>query len=82
MCFTWVANGTSAIYKNGSLLTSRTIGNVPATNPASNGRIGLGHSNADNYFHGKMSNVSIYNRALSALEVKQNFNAIRGRYGL
>lgn len=82
MCFTWVANGTSAIYKNGTLYTSRTIGNVPATNPASNGRIGLGHDNADNYFHGKMSNVSIYNRALTAVEVKQNFNAIRRRYGV
>lgn len=82
MCFTWVANGTSAIYKNGVLYTSRSIGNVPATNPASNGRIGLGHANADNYFHGKMSSVSIYNRALSAAEILQNFNAMRGRYGL
>jgi hypothetical protein len=28
------------------------------------------------------SNISIYNRALTASEVKQNFNALRGRFGI
>jgi len=82
MCFTWKINGTSAIYKNGILYTSRSIGNIPTTNPANNGRIGLGHSNADDYFNGKMSQVQIYNRQLTDLEVFQNFNSLRGRYGL
>lgn len=82
MCFTWKINGTSAIYKNGTLLTSRSIGNIPNTNPAANGRIGLGHDNADNYFNGSMPRVQIYNRQLSADEVVQNFNALRGVYGL
>jgi len=31
---------------------------------------------------GHISNTSIYNRALSAEEVQQNFNATRGRYGI
>jgi hypothetical protein len=31
---------------------------------------------------GKISSVEIYNRALSASEVEQNFNALRGRYGV
>jgi len=31
---------------------------------------------------GKIYNASIYNRALSAAEVSQNFNALRGRYGI
>jgi hypothetical protein len=82
MCFTWKINGTSAIYKNGALYTSRSIGNIPNTNPASNGRIGLGHGNADDYFNGIMPIVSIYNRQLSANEINQNFNAQRGRYGI
>jgi hypothetical protein len=82
MCFTWKINGTSAIYKNGALYTSRSIGNIPNTNPASNGRIGLGHGNADDYFNGIMPTVSIYNRQLSANEINQNFNAQRGRYGI
>jgi hypothetical protein len=82
MCFTWKINSTSAIYKNGILYTSRNIGNIPSTNPANNGRIGLGHANADDYFHGKMPSVSIYNRQLSASEVFQNFSAKRGIYGI
>jgi hypothetical protein len=31
---------------------------------------------------GQLNNVCIYNRALSANEVRQNFNATRGRYGI
>jgi hypothetical protein len=33
-------------------------------------------------FNGSISNISIYNRALSATEVLQNYNALKGRYGL
>ena len=33
-------------------------------------------------FNGNISNVSIYNRALTAAEVLQNYNATRGRYGI
>lgn len=33
-------------------------------------------------YRGNISNVKIYNRALSATEVLQNFNALKGRYGL
>ena len=82
MCFTWKINGTSVIYKNGVELVSRSIGNIPNTNPAANGRIGLGHANADDYFDGRMPSVQIYNRQLTASEVNANFNATRGRYGI
>lgn len=34
------------------------------------------------YFKGYLSIYSIYNRQLSAGEISQNFNAIRGRYGV
>jgi hypothetical protein len=33
-------------------------------------------------YQGKIDAVSFYNRALSASEVLQNFNALRGRYGI
>ena len=33
-------------------------------------------------FHGTISNAQLHNRALSAAEVTQNFNAHRGRYGI
>ena len=31
---------------------------------------------------GRISNTSIYNRALSAAEIQQNYNALRGRFGI
>jgi hypothetical protein len=34
------------------------------------------------YMQGNIYNCSIYNRALTATEVSQNFNALRGRYGI
>jgi hypothetical protein len=34
------------------------------------------------YWGGHLSTVRIYNRALSALEIKQNYNATKKRYGL
>ena len=83
MCFTWVSNGTSAIYKNGTLYTSRSIGNVPSTNPSATGIIGLGHGgNGDEFFAGRIAQTQIYNRALTAAEIQQNFNALRGRFSI
>ena len=34
------------------------------------------------YATGKFSNFLVYNRALSAMEINDNFNAMKGRYGL
>ena len=34
------------------------------------------------FYNGRMSNVRIYNRALTASEIQQNFNALRGRFGI
>jgi hypothetical protein len=34
------------------------------------------------FFNGRIATAMIYNRALSAGEITQNFNALRGRYGL
>ena len=43
----------------------------------------IGHSNIlGGFFNGNISSVSIYNRALSAAEVSQNFYLLRGRYGV
>jgi len=37
---------------------------------------------AERIFAGRISNTQIYNRALTAAEVQQNFNALRGRFGI
>jgi hypothetical protein len=41
----------------------------------------IGHT-GNSWLHGNIAQVSIYNRALSAAEVLQNYNAIKVRYGL
>ena len=40
------------------------------------------NNNNTNHFGGRISNLKVYDRELTALEVKQNYNAIKGRFGL
>ena len=42
----------------------------------------LNNNNNTNHFGGRISNLKVYDRELTALEVKQNYNAIKGRFGL
>jgi hypothetical protein len=51
----------------------------PTTMPSIS--IGSGFS-SDRYFRGYISNVKIYNRALSASEILQNYNSAKARFGL
>ena len=46
------------------------------------GYVGRGDSSNGRYFYGKYPIIQIYNRALTAAEVLQNFNATRTTYGL
>jgi hypothetical protein len=45
-------------------------------------KIGRRAANTSSIFQGSVSQVSIYNRALTASEIQQNFNAIKARYNL
>ena len=40
------------------------------------------NNNATNRFGGRLAAIKIYDRTLSASEVLQNYNALKGRYGL
>jgi hypothetical protein len=55
-----------------------------SANLSDNGTLRIGCTRAqNNYFDGKISNVKLYKgKALTAEEVAQNFNALRGRYGI
>ena len=44
--------------------------------------IGANHSSFAELMRGNVSNVSYYNRALTAAEVSQNYNALKSRFGL
>lgn len=59
-----------------SLIT--TAGNIGI----SKNQIYGGGNETYTYFPGTVYNAQLYNKALSAIEVSQNFNTLRGRYGL
>jgi hypothetical protein len=76
-----VYNGTQVkIYKNGIELSSHNA--VIAWDNTNVIRIGRRRGHLEHYLYGTIFFEKFYNRALSATEVQQNFNAHRGRYGL
>lgn len=75
------ASNAETVYLNGSSIGT---GNVSDT---FNDGVTLfasleNNPNYSGYLTGNISNIKIYNRALSAAEILQNFNALRGRYGI
>jgi hypothetical protein len=79
----WKSAGTSKIYINGNLISSRSISSIPSTNPSSEGRIGLGHeSGSTGSWNGEISKFNIYSNQLSDDAIYRNFIATRSRYGI
>lgn len=76
------ATTTTTFYING-VLQGTSAGAYSGSGVSNFFGIGLAGSQATStYFNGKVSNLKIYNKALSQAEVNQNFDAIRGRYGI
>jgi hypothetical protein len=68
------------LYINGVLEATTTSAVSSYTLGALN-TFAIGGPSTD-YVNGNIAMVRVYNRALSALEVKQNYNALRDRYGI
>lgn len=68
------------IYINGVLSTSKNqTGNI-STNT---NNLAIGNQPGfSEYYNGRVAKCAVYNRALSATEIKQNYNATKGRYNL
>ena len=67
------------LYRNGSLIGTTaytTVINQSTTN------LDIASQSTSYYWDGKISNVKVYNKALTASEIKENYNALRGRYGI
>lgn len=83
MFATWSNSGKELqVGWNGSVLAKRAVTTLTASNPATTGRIGIGHVNTTAQFLGQIGIVRFYNRALTPAELRSNFNANRSRYGL
>jgi len=65
------------IYQNGNLEGQQQIGSATVNF----GNIQITDVSGQ-IFKGFISNIQLYNKALTASEIKQNYNATRGRYGI
>jgi hypothetical protein len=80
ICGTW--NGSIMIlYVDGVLVAGPTTKTSMVSTPNQPTYIGAGDSGGFT-MNGLMAQASVYNRALTAAEISQNFNALRGRYGI
>jgi hypothetical protein len=64
-------------YSDGSLWNLNTLTGFAEGTITNNAPLLIG-----SFFTGSISNIRIYNRALSSSEITQSFNATKGRYGL
>ena len=76
------ATTTVTFYRNGVQFGSPNTSVTTLTLNPNSGSVAADGQGSGRAFSGKMSNIQIYNRALSATEVLQNYNALKGRYGL
>ena len=77
---TWDGTSISA-YLNGSLINSGT--KTGPLNTSDTGSMFIGKDDGySRYMDGNIAQVFMYNRALTEDEVKRNFSALRGRYGI
>jgi len=72
-------SGNGYLFLNGNQINSWVDNETYTSNTLNIGRYGL--SNVAN-LNGNVYTFKGYNRALTAAEVSQNFNALRGRYGI
>jgi hypothetical protein len=78
----FVKSGTSTIGYLNSVNTIQYTGSPIIKCTGLSFSLGKFIQGAGREFKGNISNTKIYNRALTASEILQNYNALRGRYGL
>jgi hypothetical protein len=79
---TRTTSNTINAYVNGVLVASLAVTGNMAVSP-DDFMIGWGYIyDTGRRWNGKVATTSIYNRGLNAAEVNNNFNAMRGRFGL
>ena len=85
VCQTYVQGTAPLIYVNGILIHTATSSNLSYTGQRFS--IGAGVTNtvgptADEFLYGRISEILIYNKRLSAIEIYNNYMAKKYRYGL
>ena len=76
-------NNTLRQYRNGQLISSVTNNSFTLGNLTNSDTLIIGNAQGrPSDTNSNLYNVSIYNRALSQIEILQNFNTMRGKFGL
>jgi hypothetical protein len=75
------STGQINLYVDGNFIISST-GNTNFLNTSPGIKIGAIQQGPSQFFNGNIAQVSIYNRALTAAEIQQNFNALRSRFSV
>ena len=70
-----------SVYSNGEFSNSVNLTLNTSNSPLRIGKGTWGNSTVNNY-SGMISSVHMYNRALTAAEIKQNYNATKGRFSV
>jgi len=79
----WSSGNRVDMYTNGIATNGTREGSMRPSVISGNTNMFVGSRAGTQFpFLGNISNVSIYNRALLAQEIQQNFEALRGRYGI
>jgi len=78
---TW--GGNIDLFENGVLTKTQVLSGGAPTSSRTQFIIGCrANGGGGSHFDGKIANVQVYNKALTATEIQQNFNAFRGRFGI
>ena len=82
--YAYTTNGSNVHkgYLNGTEVVSSTISVSRTASPSSQPWLVGKDDNLNRYLNGNVYSAMRYNRALTAVEIRQNFNALRGRYGI
>jgi hypothetical protein len=75
-------NQTIDFYVNSNLVSQPSVNLYDIPSSLTTFRIGRDSRTGSTALGGNISNVSIYNKSLTAQEILQNYNATKGRYGL
>jgi len=74
------STGSQTVYINGSSIYSTTAGSGAISANSNAVRVGFDDNNW--FWGGRISQTQIYNRALTASEIQQNYISTKSRYGL
>jgi hypothetical protein len=74
--------GKFQFYINGELDTEPSVSSADIATVATPFRLGRDTRDGTTCLNGKIGNVKLYNKALTAAEVLQNYNATKSRFGL